>query len=80
MNGFHDDGHSVGFELIVLPKGFRQFRHSHSIAQVTLPKYAHGEKDARAFHWMSVRGTLDDFGILSRDRFFDAIRERSPAA
>ena len=37
-------------------------------------------KAAHPFHWMKVRGTLDDFGFLDRDKFFDAVRERSPAA
>ena len=71
---------SFGFELTIIPKGFRQFRHSRSIAQVTLPKYAHGDKEAHAIHWVAIRGTLDDFGFLPRDRFFDAIRERISAA
>lgn len=71
---------SFGFSLTILPTGHRQFRHPQSIAQLTLPAYAHGNKEARPFHWMSVRGTLDDFGFLDRDKFFDAIRERSPAA
>jgi len=71
---------SFGFSLTILPSGHRQFRHPRSTAQVTLPSYAHGKKQAQQVHWMGVRTTLDGFGFLDRDKFFDAIRERSPAA
>ena len=70
---------SFGFELTVLPKGHRQFRHPASIAQATLPAYSR-DALAHAAHWMGIRGTLDDFGFLPREQFFDALRERSPAA
>ncbi len=70
---------SFGFERKDLASGHHFFQHPGSIARVTLPS-APREKIAHPFHWLGVRGTLDGFGFLPREQFFDALRERSPAA
>src|SRR5205823_11755684 len=59
---------SFGFQRNDLPNGHHAFQHPASIARVTLPNVSR-DRTAHHFHWMSVRGTLDDFGFLPRDQF-----------
>ena len=70
---------SFGFERKTLTDGNYLFEYPGTNVVVSLPSLPR-DKAARPFHWMKVRGTLDDFGFLDRDKFFDAVRERSPAA
>ena len=70
---------SFGFERFEVPNSHRHFSHAASGAELTLPCFP-PDRVADPHHWMKVRGALDDYGVLPRDQFFDALRRLSPAA
>ena len=69
---------SFGFVRTVTASGHHYFRHPHSEAEVILQALPR-ERVAHPFHWTLVRGTLDDFNILPREKFFDAVQDRRRA-
>ncbi|MFL5339022.1 MAG: hypothetical protein ACJ8F7_02550 [Gemmataceae bacterium] len=66
---------SFGFEKTVTSTGQHLFKRPASDAYVILQPLPRN-RPAHHFHWMMVQGTLDDFGFLPRDEFFDAVRKR----